>query len=435
MSAQIKILYGHEYERCKTATISIIKFKSLTLEGLESLVFSNVGSFYKDSSNLRIQYRDDESTFVTVSSQTDVQDAIRCCKTVANVGDNNIVRLCVRVDDSVTPRDNKKKSPSPEVMAKQPRKVVTKRRKLQFLSESDSGQSDDESDDDNVLSVNKRRSVPVVESIETPLQRYMHKAKRDIDEKKDALYKLEMDERDTQRKLLRVKSRAEDGNRCRNCHLRLGHTARNCDFDKCQSVFKCGEEKLHPGEIDGRGTRCAVKKLKGEIAKMEQDLTNKEKSLNKLNESLPNRIERDLMEENANRYFEGGVKKWTLLRKHVYLVEKYCKDNFRGKIPAKHNVSNILSVALQGKTMDGNERQSLQVKQARLCGSTSTRRNPAKHLLEDNGITFPLDDNCKASTSPIGCDDENTVYRCAPANENEEQEQLRMVLQQSMWRY
>ena len=95
MSAQIKILYGHEYERCKTATISIIKFKSLTLEGLESQVFSNVGSFYKDSSNLRIQYRDDESTFVTVSNQTDVQDAIRCCKTVANVGDNNIVRLCV----------------------------------------------------------------------------------------------------------------------------------------------------------------------------------------------------------------------------------------------------------------------------------------------------------------------------------------------------
>jgi hypothetical protein len=80
-----------------------------------------------------------------------MQFAVVTCKTVANVGDNNIVvRLCVRVDDSVTPRDNKKKCPSPEVMAKQPRKVVTKRRKLQFLSESDSGQSDDESDDDNV---------------------------------------------------------------------------------------------------------------------------------------------------------------------------------------------------------------------------------------------------------------------------------------------
>ena len=51
---------------------------------------------------------------------------------------------------------------------------------------------------------------------------------------------------------------------------------------KCQSVFKCGEEKLRPGEIDGRGTRCTVKKLKGEIAKVEQDLINKEQSLNKL---------------------------------------------------------------------------------------------------------------------------------------------------------
>ena len=44
---------------------------------------------------------------MTVSNQTDVQDVIRCCKTEANVGDNNTVRLCVRVDDSVTPRDNK----------------------------------------------------------------------------------------------------------------------------------------------------------------------------------------------------------------------------------------------------------------------------------------------------------------------------------------
>ena len=81
-----------------------------------------------------------------------MQFAVVTCKTIENVGDNNIVRLCIRVDDSVTPRDNKKKCPSPEVMAKQPRiKVVTKRRKLQFLSESDSGQSDDESDDDNVM--------------------------------------------------------------------------------------------------------------------------------------------------------------------------------------------------------------------------------------------------------------------------------------------
>ena len=316
------------------------------------------------------------------------------------------------------------------VKAKLSRKASTKRRKLEFLSESDSGQSDDGSD---VISKDVQRSAKVAEGIETPLQRYMDKVKRDLDEKKQELCKLEMDERDTEREILRVKSNAENGNMCKNCHLRLGHTARNCDFDKRQSVCKCGEEKLHAGEIDRRGTRCAVSKLKGEIAKMEQDLINKEQSLNKLNESLPNRIERGLMEENENGYFERGVKKWCLLRKHVYLVEKYCKANFGGKIPAKHKVSNILSIALQGETVDGNERQSLQVKQARLCGSTSTRKNPVKNLLEDRGVTFPLD---KASTSRTVCDDElqnSTVYRCAPTDENEEQEQIRMALQQSMY--
>ena len=112
-------------------------------------------------------------------------------------------------------------------------------------------------------------------------------------------------------------SKAEIGNMCINCHLQLGHTARNCEFDKCQSVFKCGKEKLHAGEIDRRGTRCTKSKLKGQIAKMEQDLINKEQYLNKLNESLPNRIEHGLMEENANRYFKRRVKKCCLLRKHA----------------------------------------------------------------------------------------------------------------------
>ena len=43
-----KYFVRHEYKRCKPTTISILKFKSLTLEGLKSLVFSNVGSFYRD---------------------------------------------------------------------------------------------------------------------------------------------------------------------------------------------------------------------------------------------------------------------------------------------------------------------------------------------------------------------------------------------------
>ena len=51
-----------------------------------------------------------------------------------------------------------------------------------------------------------------------------------------------MKEQDTQRKLLRVKSNPSDDNVCRPCQLKLGHTARNCEYGKCESVFVCGEE-------------------------------------------------------------------------------------------------------------------------------------------------------------------------------------------------
>ena len=62
----------------KRFIISTGKANSLKLESLENLVQSIVGDFYDDQ-NLPIQYRDDEGTFVTISNESDVQDAIRLC--------------------------------------------------------------------------------------------------------------------------------------------------------------------------------------------------------------------------------------------------------------------------------------------------------------------------------------------------------------------
>lgn len=86
---------------------------------------------------------------------------------------------------------------------------------------------------------------------------------------------LESNEQEMQQKLLRVKSNPNDGNLCRNCHMRLGHTARSCEYEKCESVFSCGEEKLHPGKIDSRSMRCSIKKKKATISKLERELTHK----------------------------------------------------------------------------------------------------------------------------------------------------------------
>lgn len=49
--------------------------------------------------------------------------------------------------------------------------------------------------------------------------------------------------------------------------------------------------------------------------------------------------------------------------------------------------------------------------------------NPTKQFLESHGVNFP-------SSKTIL--EKSTIYRCAPDNEDEEQEQLDMVIKQSM---
>lgn len=206
--------------------------------------------------------------------------------------------------------------------------------------------------------------------------------------------------------------------------MRLGHTARHCKYGKCLSVYNCGEEKHHPGEIDNRGVRCSIKKLKVDISKLEQDLSLKEKAAKQLNESLANKIENGLMQEDASKYTEAGNRKWILLRKHVFIIEKYCKVHFGGKIPPKHKLSDILSIALEDESSTTDTGQHL--KQARLRG------NPAKGLLEGEGISFPKPieyDEVEESSHEIS--KQNLIYRCAPTTKDEEEEQLNMVIRQS----
>ena len=109
-------------------------------------------------------------------------------------------------------------------------------------------------------------------------QRYVNKVNSEIAQKKDELFELERNEQEIQRKLLQVKSNPNDGNLCRACHMRLGHDARHCKYEKCASVYHCGEEKFHPGEIGNRGLRCSIKRLKGDISKLEKDLSLKQKA-------------------------------------------------------------------------------------------------------------------------------------------------------------
>ncbi|CAB3985190.1 Hypothetical predicted protein [Paramuricea clavata] len=146
------------------------------------------------------------------------------------------------------------------------------------------------------------------------------------------------------------------------------------------------------------------------LKKMESELENKNAKLPKINLLELDHIQ--MMEIYATTaIYASDIR-------HVNVITEnacYCKKNFGGKIPPKHKLSEILNSAL-------NERQTstcTTIKQAKSKG------NHTKQILERCGVDFPLDPETKCEKS--------SIHRCAPGNPEEEQEQLHMVLKQSMF--
>ena len=134
MSVQIKVLYGHNYERCKKSTVLERLLKELNLESLTKMVGETVGTFYQTAKTLRMQYRNDEGTFVTIANEQDIKDAINSCQLILH-GDVNISRLCLRVEDACTPVETQKLPLSPT--KKRPRPCEASRRQLSFDDDLD----------------------------------------------------------------------------------------------------------------------------------------------------------------------------------------------------------------------------------------------------------------------------------------------------------
>lgn len=100
----------------------------------------------------------------------------------------------------------------------------------------------------------------------------------------------------------------------------------------------------------------------------------------------------------------------------MYNVENYCKNNYGGKLPLKHKLSNILMHSLEA----GNRNVlSEPLKQ------TKSRKNPAQSFLENHGVVFPrATDTNKSFSDLVSC--------CSAVTKEGEEEQLNMVLKQSL---
>ena len=81
--------------------------------------------------------------------------------------------------------------------------------------------------------------------------------------------------------------------------------------------------------------RNQIKKKESELSKLRSELDNKRMALATMNEKVTNKIESELSQANRENCVLNGSKNWSLLRKHVYLVEQCSKKHFGGKIPAR----------------------------------------------------------------------------------------------------
>ena len=257
----------------------------------------------------------------------------------------------------------------------------------------------------------------------TPLERYVLITEKQIADKRVLLAELHEKENDIEKRINLVKASPSSGNICSNCHARLGHTARKCTMPKCTSVFNCREEKYHVGEINTREIRSQIRKHEMELNKLMTELENKKAATNASKDSLSRKIERDLFQTKKTDCLVNGNKNWSLLRKHVYAVEKYCKVHFEGRLPARQDISKILTNALS----ENNSLSYHRTKRSR----EQKRGNPFKHQLQNFGVQFPAAEDCIYSP-PKKTEKVSSLLATTPTNQQEETEQLAFVMKESL---
>ena len=73
----------------------------MTLYELLNMVSKVVGGFFDGEDKLRVQYRDDEGTYVTMNKQLDISDAAQLSSPIPQ--NDELLPVCIRVDNDFMP--------------------------------------------------------------------------------------------------------------------------------------------------------------------------------------------------------------------------------------------------------------------------------------------------------------------------------------------
>lgn len=163
---------------------------------------------------------------------------------------------------------------------------------------------------------------------------------------------------------------------CGQCHLRDGHTKRNCELGVCESATYCGLVDRHPVE-KGR-----VRKLESELTVLQKKLKTAQESYktkkttySKVKDSFIAKVEHDLILTDPQLYLQNGCKNWSLIHKHAAILEKECP----GKLPKRPDIPQLFEI-YAGKQYDSFSCLSAPPK----TGNT-TAINPTMADLQRNG--------------------------------------------------
>jgi hypothetical protein len=171
-----------------------------------------------------------------------------------------------------------------------------------------------------------------------------------------------------------------DGPMCGNCRQREGHNKLNCPYQKCETVFLCGDIAKHPEEkARMKQVEKNHRELLKEISTFENDFKVKEASATSLQSRYVYKVRNMFIESNPSRYLSVGaggvyVENWFQLNKDARKLQSI----LRGKVPT--SVTNIQ------KLLDESTDDTLNT--SVIDTGKTTVRNPYRNIWEQKGVQW-----------------------------------------------
>lgn len=362
----IKVHYNHYNEnRVTPISVEFSELTSLGYVGLEAVIQSQI-KYIGRMAAVRIAYRDREGDYVDLT-YNNYNRFLRTLRTLGSADDDTPV-INVRVTEGTSPCHYLQK-PASSASASIPvrENFIPARKELSFAAPE---------------VTNEQFNDPIdFYTYRSPIELSLCDLNEDVRELEAQVESAKEHLSGVQEKYCNGPPRAfgnANGKQCGNCHLRLDHTSRQCQIEKCLTSQQCGDVSKHPEEksiLDSASDH--VKKLEKQLREKNLDLEMKQKAANSVKNSFTQKIRGYLINSNKDKYLlrtsDGKfVPRSGIVNTDIAKLEQY----FNGKIPSDlPEVSSTFQAIIS--TFDAN------------AGIRNRHLNSARHLLERHDVRFP----------------------------------------------